>query len=127
MAEPVARTAAPADARVYFVGIKDGDRVAQNVTIHFGLVNMGVAPAGLANPNTGHHHLIIDAELATLDQPIPNDFKHLHFGAGQTEAPVTLPLGRHRLQLVLGDANHVPHDPPVMSAPIYVTVTKDGK
>jgi hypothetical protein len=127
VAEPVARTAAPADARVYFVGIKDGDKVAQNVTIHFGLVNMGVAPAGLANPNTGHHHLIIDAELASMDQPIPNDFKHLHFGAGQTEAPVTLPLGRHRLQLVLGDANHVPHDPPVMSAPIYVTVTKDGK
>jgi hypothetical protein len=88
---------------------------------------MGVAPAGLANPNTGHHHLIIDAELASMDQPIPNDFKHLHFGSGQTEAPVTLPLGRHRLQLVLGDANHVPHDPPVMSAPIFVTVTKDGK
>jgi hypothetical protein len=127
VAEPVARTPSPADAKVYFVGIKDGDKVAPNVTIHFGLVNMGVAPAGLANPNTGHHHLIIDAELATLDQPIPNDFKHLHFGAGQTEAPVTLPLGRHRLQLVLGDANHVPHDPPVMSQPIYVTVTKDGK
>jgi hypothetical protein len=127
VAEPVARTPAPADARVYFVGIKDGDRVPPNVTIHFGLVNMGVAPAGLANPNTGHHHLIIDAELQSMDQPIPNDFKHLHFGAGQTEAPVTLPLGRHRLQLVLGDANHVPHDPPVMSPPIYVTVTKDGK
>jgi hypothetical protein len=127
VAEPVTRTPAPADAKVYFVGIKDGDRVPPNVTIHFGLVNMGVAPAGLANPNTGHHHLLIDAELATMDQPIPNDFKHLHFGSGQTEAPVTLPLGRHRLQLVLGDANHVPHDPPVMSAPIFVTVTKDGK
>ena len=98
-----------------------------NVTIHFGLVNMGVAPAGLAKPNTGHHHLMIDTEVPPLDQPIPNDFKHLHFGAGQTEAAVTLPLGRHTLQLLLGDENHVPHDPPVMSQPIRVTVTRDGK
>lgn len=127
VAEPAQRTPSPADARVYFVGLKDGDKVPQNVTIHFGLVNMGVAPAGLANPNTGHHHLIIDSDLPPLDQPIPNDFKHLHFGSGQTEAAVTLPLGRHKLQLLLGDANHVPHDPPVMSQPITVTVTKDGK
>jgi hypothetical protein len=101
--------------------------VPANVTIRFGLVNMGVAPAGLANPNTGHHHLIIDSDVPALDQPIPNDFKHLHFGSGQTEATVTLPLGRHKLQLVLGDANHVPHDPPIMSESITVMVTKDGK
>jgi hypothetical protein len=127
VAEPVQRTASPPDAKVYFVGIRDGQTVPANATIRFGLMNMGVAPAGLANPNTGHHHLIIDSELPPLDQPIPNDFKHLHFGSGQTEATVTLPLGRHKLQLLLGDANHVPHDPPVMSEPITVNVTRDGK
>jgi uncharacterized protein DUF4399 len=127
VAEPLARTPSPADAKVYFVGLRDGAVIPPNVTIHFGLLNMGVAPAGLSNPNTGHHHLLIDTPVPPLDQPIPNDFKHLHFGSGQTEAQVTLPPGKHKLQLLLGDANHVPHDPPVMSAPITVTVTKDGR
>jgi hypothetical protein len=88
---------------------------------------MGVAPAGIERPNTGHHHLLIDTKVPALDQPIPNDFNHLHFGAGQTEADVTLPPGKHTLQLLLGDANHVPHNPPVMSKPITVTVTRTGQ
>jgi len=86
---------------------------------------MGVAPAGIERANTGHHHLLIDVDVPPLNQPIPNDPKHLHFGAGQTEATVTLPLGRHKLQLLLGDHRHVPHDPPVMSEPITVNVVKD--
>jgi hypothetical protein len=81
-----------------------------------------VAPAGIEKPNTGHHHLLIDAKRPPLDQPIPNDFNHLHFGAGQSEATVELPLGKHTLQLLLGDANHIPHNPAVMSKPIEVTV-----
>jgi hypothetical protein len=81
----------------------------------------------VAKPNTGHHHLLIDAPSPPPDRPIPNDFNHLHFGAGQTEAKVTLPLGEHTLLLVLGDENHVPHDPPVMSKPIKVTVTESGR
>jgi hypothetical protein len=121
---PVVRTPAPAGAEVHFVGLQDGAAVPQKVTVHFGLGNMGVAPAGIDRPNTGHHHLLIDAALPALDQPIPNDFNHLHFGAGQTEADVTLPPGKHTLQLLLGDANHVPHDPAVMSKSITVTVTK---
>jgi hypothetical protein len=126
--DPTLRTAAPADAKVYFVGLKDGDTVPQKATIYFGLVNMGVAPAGIKKPNTGHHHLLVDAKLPPLDQPIPNDFTHLHFGAGQTEATVDLPLGKHKLQLLLGDENHVPHNPPVMSEPITVNVVKgEGK
>jgi len=96
----------------------------QKATIHFGLVNMGVAPAGIDRPNTGHHHLLIDTKLPPLDEPIPNDFNHLHFGAGQTEAIVTLSPGRHTLQLLLGDENHVPHNPPIMSKPIRVYVGK---
>jgi hypothetical protein len=70
---------------------------------------------------------LIDAKLPPLDDPIPNDFNHLHFGAGQTEATVTLPLGRHTLQLLLGDENHVAHNPPIMSKPIRVYVTRTGR
>jgi hypothetical protein len=125
--DPSLRKAAPADARVYFVGLQDRSVVPQKATLRFGLVNMGVAPAGIEKPNTGHHHLLIDAKLPPLDEPIPNDFNHLHFGAGQTEATVNLPLGVHTLQLLLGDENHVPHNPPVMSKPIKVIVTRTGR
>jgi Domain of unknown function (DUF4399) len=126
VSNPSPRTPSPAGAKVYFVGLHDGSVVPQHATIHFGLVNMGVAPAGIQKPNTGHHHLLVDATLPPFDQPIPNDFHHLHFGTGQTEATVNLPLGKHKLQLLLGDANHVPHNPPVYSEAITVTVVKDG-
>jgi Domain of unknown function (DUF4399) len=86
-----------------------------------------VAPAGIDKPNTGHHHLLIDTKLPPLDDPIPNDFNHLHFGAGQTEAIVTLAPGRHTLQLLLGDENHVPHNPPIMSKPIRVYVSRSRR
>ena len=120
-------TAAPAGASVYFIGLKDGATIAPKTVIHFGLRGMGVAPAGSDRVNAGHHHLLVDTDLPPLDQPIPNDFNHLHYGAGQTEAEVTLPLGTHTLQLLLGDNEHVPHDPPVMSRPIKVTVTASGR
>ena len=86
----------------------------------------GVAPDGSDRANSGHHHLLIDTELPPLDQPIPNDFNHLHFGAGQTEAEITLKPGTHTLQLLLGDKDHIPHNPPVMSPRIRVAVTEEG-
>jgi Domain of unknown function (DUF4399) len=116
----------PANARVYFVSPSDGAYVSRTPVIRFGLVNMGVAPAGVEKANTGHHHLLIDAPLPPLDRPIPNDFNHLHFGAGQTEAQITLPLGTHTLQLLLGDDDHMPHVPAVYSKPIRVIVTRTG-
>jgi hypothetical protein len=125
--DPSARKPAPPEARVYFVGLDDGSVLPQKATIRFGLVNMGVAPAGIDRPNTGHHHLLIDAKLPPFDEPIPNDFNHLHFGAGQTEATVTLSPGRHTLQLLLGDENHVPHNPPVMSKQIRVYVARSRR
>jgi hypothetical protein len=117
----------PPNAKVYFVYPTDHAYVSRAPIVRFGLVNMGVAPAGVERANTGHHHLLIDTELPPLDQPIPNDFNHLHFGAGQTEAQIMLPLGVHRLQLLLGDENHVPHNPPVYSKPITITVTETGR
>jgi uncharacterized protein DUF4399 len=125
--DPSARKPAPPEARVYFVGLDDGSVLPQKATIRFGLVNMGVAPAGIDKPNTGHHHLLIDTKVPPLDEPIPNDFNHLHFGAGQTEAIVTLAPGRHTLQLLLGDENHVPHNPPIMSKPIRVYVSRSRR
>jgi hypothetical protein len=121
------RKPSPKDAKVYFIYPTDGAYITPTPVIRFGLLNMGVAPAGFDKPNTGHHHLLVDAELPPLDQPIPNDFNHLHFGAGQTEAKITLPLGSHKLRLMFADANHVPHDPPVYSDVINVNVTASGR
>ena len=127
---PAAETSKPAltpskpGAKTYFIDLKDGATIAPTTTIHFGLTGMGVAPAGVSKPNSGHFHLLIDAEQPALDAPIPNDENHLHFGAGQTETTVTLTPGKHTLQLLMGDANHVPHSPPVMSALLHVTVAE---
>jgi Domain of unknown function (DUF4399) len=117
------RHPSPAGAKVYFENVSNGAVLSRTPTIRFGLLNMGVAPAGMEKANTGHHHLLIDAPLPPLDQQIPNDFNHLHFGAGQTEAKITLPLGHHTLQLLLGDDKHIPHDPPVVSDKLTVVVT----
>jgi len=117
-------TPSPPGAKVYFIDLKDGATIDPKTTIHFGLRGMGVAAAGTVRPNTGHHHLLIDTDLPPLDQPIPNDENHLHFGGGQTEVELSLPPGPHTLQLLLGDANHIPHTPPVYSDKIHVTVAE---
>jgi hypothetical protein len=124
---PGGRKPSPKDAKVYFIYPTDGAYITPNPVIRFGLLNMGVAPAGFDKPNTGHHHLLVDAELPPMDQPIPNDFNHLHFGAGQTEAKITLPLGQHKLRLLFADSAHVPHNPPVYSEVVNVTVTESGR
>lgn len=124
-AKPAAlpRTAAPAGAELYFIAPADGATVGKEFTVRFGLRGMGVAPAGVTTEKTGHHHLLIDvAELPPMNLPLPNDAQHKHFGGGQTEATLTLPPGKHTLQLILGDALHIPFDPPVMSQKITVTV-----
>ncbi|GAB4350418.1 MAG: DUF4399 domain-containing protein [Immundisolibacter sp.] len=117
-----ARTPAPADAELYFITPTDGTTVTSPVTVRFGLKGMGVAPAGVQKDATGHHHLLIDTDLPPLDRPVPNDEHHRHFGAGQTEAVIDLPPGKHTLQLLLGDFAHIPHQPPVMSPKITITV-----
>jgi hypothetical protein len=117
------RTPAPADAYVYIGWPNDGETLhTTHVHVWFGTRNFGVAPAGTNRPNTGHHHLLIDTAVPPLDQPIPNDKNHLHFGLGQTETYVDLPPGTHTLQLLMGDGDHVPHDPPLMSKKITIHV-----
>jgi len=126
LAAPVALagdTPAPADAYLYIGWPNDGEVInASRFRVWFGLRHMGVAPADVDKPNTGHHHLLVDTPVPPADQPIPNDRNHLHFGAGQTEAMVELPPGTHTLQLIMGDKDHVPHNPPVVSRQITITV-----
>jgi len=119
-----AQTASPPGAMVYIISPKDGETVTGPFKVQFGLTGMGIAPVGVQTNNTGHHHLIVDAKLSDeeLKRPIAVDAQHVHFGGGQTEAMVTLPPGRHTLQLVLGDHAHTPHNPPVMSQVVTVTV-----
>ncbi len=116
------RRQAPPGALVYFHYPLDGLRVPERFTVRIGLRNMGVAPAGIDQARTGHHHLLIDTDPGPPDQPIPSDYNNIHLGNGQTEVVVTLPKGRHTLQLLVGDHRHIPHDPPVMSQKITVYV-----
>jgi hypothetical protein len=118
------RSPAPENAYLYIVSPRDGEVLPPSgqVWVAFGLREMGVAPAGVTRQFTGHHHLLLNTGVPPLDQPIPSDDNHIHFGRGQTEYLLQLPPGEHTLQLILGDHDHVPHDPPVMSQQITVYV-----
>ena len=112
-----------ASAEVYIISPKDGEEGSSPVEVIFGLQGMGIAPAGINFPNTGHHHLLIDLDqLPDLKSGIPADAQHLHFGKGQTQALIELDPGEHSLQLLLGDWMHVPHETPVVSEKIKILV-----
>jgi len=116
-------TPSPSGADVYIISPADGEVVNNPFKVVFGLSGMGVAPAGVDKPNTGHHHLLIDvAARPALDRPLPADEHHKHFGGGQTETTLSLSPGKHTLQLIMGDQNHIPHDPAVISQKIMITV-----
>jgi len=118
------RMPAPAAAEVYFISPENGAIVHGPFTVRFGLKGMGVAPAGVKFDNTGHHHLLIDTDLSelNLDAPLPVTDKILHFGKGQTETSLTLPPGKHTLELVFADYAHMPFNPPLHSQKITITV-----
>lgn len=119
------RSPAPESAELYFITPQDGAVIEPTFTVRFGLRGMGVAPAGIDAPNTGHHHILIDLdELPPVDMPLPANEHVVHFGAGQTETELTLKPGVHTLQLMLGNHLHIPHDPPVVSEKITITVSE---
>lgn len=116
-------TASPPNAEAYIIWPYDGAVIGGGkFWVRMGLRNMGVCPKGVESGRCGHHHLLVDAELPPMDKEIPSDKNHLHFGAGETDARIELPPGKHTLQLVMGDSKHVPFDPPVVSKKITVTV-----
>jgi len=114
-------TSAPG-ATVFIISPLNGSTISAPVAVKFGISGMAVAPAGQFADNSGHHHLLINTELENPGQPIPSDAGHLHFGKGQTETTIELEPGQHTLQLVLGDGNHIPHEPPVISGIVTITV-----
>ncbi len=121
---PARATASAPDAYLYFIWPQNAERIRGAFWCRFGLRGMGVTHAGDPMANMGHHHLLVDIdEMPKAGEPIPADKNHLHFGKGQTEARIDLPPGEHTLQLVLGDANHMPFDPPVMSKKIRIVIT----
>jgi uncharacterized protein DUF4399 len=125
-----AETPSAPGTQLYFVNLSDGDTVSSPVKIVFGLSGMGVAPAGTEKDKTGHHHLLIDRPplgegedgADELVNGLPADDNHKHFGGGQTEVTLDLAPGPHTLQLVLGDHGHVPHNPPIVSDVITISV-----
>ncbi|MES9989784.1 MAG: DUF4399 domain-containing protein [Candidatus Thiodiazotropha endolucinida] len=116
----------PEDARVFFIGLTDGAVVSTPLKVKFGIERFGIVPAGTKDKRrhtAGHHHLLLDLkQLPDLDQPIPRDDHHIHFDRGETEAVLDLSPGKHTLQLLLGDETHEPHDPPLISEKITITV-----
>lgn len=121
----VPRTPAPAGARVYFIEPQNGATIKGPVRIVMGLSGMGVAPAGIDSPNTGHHHVLVNLDKEPpMDAPLPATDQIRHFGGGQTETTLNLPPGKYTLQLLVGDKNHIPHQPPIMSEKISITVTQ---
>jgi hypothetical protein len=118
------RSAPAANAEVYIIAPQNGATVHGPVTVRFGLKGMGIAPAGVKFDNTGHHHLLIDTDFSELklDAPMPATDKILHFGKGQTETTLTLPPGKHTLELVFADYLHQSFDPPLHSKKITITV-----
>jgi predicted small lipoprotein YifL len=121
-AEPSARTPSPPGAKVFLIVPQDGDTVYSPVAVKFGVEGMEVVPAGTDQSNSGHHHLLIDTKIEDYNAPILSDETHKHFGGGQTEAAIGLSKGKHTLQDVFADHNHVPHDPPVESEVITINV-----
>ena len=120
-------SAAPVDARVYFIEPENGQvfsfQDGKGIEIKFGLSGMEVSPAGMEAPNSGHHHLLINMDqLPDLTLPLPATDQVRHFGKGQTSTKVSLPPGKHRLQLLLGNHVHIPHSPAVMSEIIEIEV-----
>lgn len=120
--EPLPRTPSADGASVFFISPSDGDVVSSPVTVEFGIAAMNVVKAGEIQAYSGHHHLLIDTEIPELTMPVPADEHHRHFGDGSTLADISLEPGLHTLRLLLADHMHIPHDPPVISDSITITV-----
>jgi hypothetical protein len=120
-ASAIKQSISPSTANLYIISPQDGDTIKSTFTVTFGLQGMGVAPAGVDRKHTGHHHLLVDKDtLPAFNQPMGGEV--IHFGNGQTQTTLTLPKGKHTLQLILGDHHHVPHQPAVISKKITITV-----
>lgn len=125
--EAVQRLPSAEGAEVGFSNLADGDVISPAYTVKFSIAGMGIAPAGVEIDNTGHFHLLIDLDaLPDFNQPLPASAKLIHFGKGEAETELALPDGQHKLQLMLADYRHIPHEPPVVSEAINITISADA-
>jgi hypothetical protein len=123
---PLGAHTPPKHAKLFFIGLANDSVVESPFKVRMGIRGFGITPAGttgIRRHQGGHHHLLIDVEqLPDMDAPIPADAHHLHYDRGETEAVLNLPPGRHTLQLLLGDEDHEPQNPPLLSEIITITV-----
>jgi len=97
----------PANARVYFANLKDGQTVKSPLKVEMGVDAMHVDTAnGILKPASGHHHILVDIDSIPTGEVIKKDSVHLHFGNAQTSAEIKLPPGKHSLTLQFADAMH---------------------
>ena len=107
--------------QVFIISPQDGAQVDSTFTVSFGASKVDIVAAGVDKPNSGHHHLLIDTPLPSdLTKALGGDV--MHFGKGETEVELTLSPGLHSLQLILGDKNHIPHQPAIVSKKITILV-----
>jgi hypothetical protein len=121
-ADASGRSPSPPGAKVWIIEPKDGATVKNPITVKFGVEGIKLVPAGTDEPDGGHHHLLIDTKIEDYNAPIPADAQHIHYGKAQTEGTIELSPGKHTLQDVFADKNHIPHEPPVQSDVITITV-----
>ena len=121
-APTIERKAAPEDATVFFIKPRANERFSGPIEVEFGVSNIEIVPSGQDQQGSGHHHIIIDAELPDMNLPITADKNYVHFGDGSSKTTLNLEPGEHTLQLLLGDYLHIPHEPPIMSEKITVFV-----
>ncbi len=95
-------------SRVFFVEPKDDANVGQEFKVVMGVEGMTVKPLGDMSPDTGHHHLLINAENVPSGDVVPVDkpTQYMHFGKGQTETTVKLAPGKYKLTLQFADGAH---------------------
>lgn len=120
----MAGMAAGAQAQAQSVRIvepADGATVSSPFKVKFDVAGMDVKPAGDMSANTGHHHLLINADAIKAGESVPFDETHLHFGKGQTETEVKLPPGSYTLTLQFANGAHQSYGPE-LSKTIHVVV-----
>src|SRR5215203_1456070 len=97
----------PANAKVYFANLKDGETVTSPLKVEMGVDAMHVDTAnGHLKSASGHHHILVDIDSIPTGEVIKKDSVHLHFGNAQTSAEIKLPPGKHSLTLQFADALH---------------------
>lgn len=121
-APKIQKKLAPSNAKVFFLKPSASETISGPVKVEFGVDNIEIVPSGQDTPLSGHHHIIINADLPNMDLPIPADENYVHFGDGSSKTTLNLEKGEHTLQLILGDYLHIPHDPPIYSEKITIIV-----